>query len=318
MNIHKNARLTPRGREKLVEAVLIRRRPKAAVARAFGVSTHTVLKWVRRFESEGVQGLADRSSRPHRLMRATALAKACRIERLRRRRLTYTQIAKRVGVSSATVCRLARAGGLNRLSALEPAPIARRYERAQPGEIIHVDIKRLARIVKPGHRISGDPRHRTKGAGYECLYVAVDDRSRVAFGQILPNQTARTATRFLHQLVAYYARLGVKILRVMTDNGACFLSSAFTQACREHRIKHLRIRPYTPRTNGKAERFIQTALREWAYAKRYAHSAMRTEELPRWLHHYNWHRPHYSLQHKPPFSRLALPLNNLLQLHTGD
>lgn len=316
MNVHKNARLTPRGREKLVEAVLIGRQPKAAVAKATGVSTHTVLKWVRRFLAEGTKGLSDRSSRPRRLARATVQAKVCRIERLRRKRLTYIQIARRVGVSSATVCRLARARRLNRLSALEPMPIARRYERAHPGEIIHVDIKRLARIVRPGHRISGNPRERTRGAGYECLYVAVDDRSRVAFGQLLPNQAAGSATRFLHQIVAYYARLGVRILRVMTDNGACFLSRAFTEACRQLQIKHLRIRPYTPRTNGKAERFIQTALREWAYVTRYAHSAARAAQLPRWLHHYNWHRPHYSLQHKPPFSRLALPMNNLLQLHT--
>lgn len=299
----------------MIKAVLTRGQSNAAVARAFGVSVRTVSKWVRRFALEGKAGLYDCSSRPHRLARATAQAKVCRIERLRRKRLTYAQIARRVGVSTATVCRLARAGGFNRLSALEPKATTQRYERAHPGDIIHVDIKRLARIVHPGHRISGNPRHRTRGAGYECLYVAVDDRSRVAFGRILPDQQAESASRFLKQLVAYYARLGVTVSRVMTDNGACFLSRAFAQLCRQFRIKHIRIRPYTPRTNGKAERFIQTALREWAYVRRYANSAARTDRLARWLHYYNWHRPHFSLHGKPPFSRLALSMNNLLQLH---
>jgi transposase InsO family protein len=315
MNVHKNARLTPKGREQMVQAVLRQAETRAAVAAAFAVSVRTVSKWVRRFQSEGLAGLTDRSSRPHHLARATAQAKTYRIERLRRKRLTYIQIAQRVGVSSATVCRLARAAGFNRLSAVEPAGTIQRYERACPGEIIHIDIKRLARIVRPGHRITGNPRHRTKGAGYECLYVAVDDHSRVAFGQILPDQQAGSAGHFLRQVVAYYTRLGVKVLRVMTDNGAAFVSRAFARACRELKLKHLRIRPYTPRTNGKAERFIQTALREWAYAKRYPSSSVRTEQLPRWLHYYNWHRLHYSLHGKPPFSRLALSTNNLLQLH---
>lgn len=315
MNMHKNARLTPKGREHMVEAVLKHGEAKARVARAFTVSVSTVAKWVRRFELEGAVGLIDRSSRPRRLARITDSSKISRIERLRQKRLTYAQIARRVGVSCATVCRRVRAAGFNRLSALEPAVAVRRYECARPGDIIHIDIKRLARIVQPGHRISGNPRHRTRGAGFECVYVAVDDHSRVAFAQSLPDQQASSASRFLGQVVAYYARLGVTISRVMTDNGACFLSRAFARVCRQFAIKHLRIRPYTPRTNGKAERFIQTALREWAYARRYANSAIRLEHLPSWLHHYNWHRSHTSLNGKPPFSRLALPMNNVLQLH---
>jgi transposase InsO family protein len=288
----------------------------AEVADAFGVSIRTARKWVERFRSEGPEGLKDRSSRPRRLRRPTPGVVVAEVERLRRRRFTGKQIAAEVGVSPATVSRILRRLGLNRIKALEPAEPVRRYERAHPGELIHIDIKKLGRFSQVGHRITGDRTGQSRGIGWEFVQVAIDDASRIAFSQILPDERQGSAVAFLKAAVAYYASLGIKVDRVMTDNGSCYRSFAFRDACKRLGLRHIRTRPYTPKTNGKAERFIQTALREWAYAQAYPTSDHRGDELPRWLHRYNWHRPHASLKSHPPISRLGLSGNNLLRLHS--
>jgi transposase InsO family protein len=316
MNIHKNARLTPLGRERIVKEVLSGRTPVAA-ARAAGVCPRTVRKWVARFKGEGAEGLKDRSSRPHRLHRPTPIDIVERVEALRRQRWTGRQIAAEVGVSPATVSRILKRRGLNRLAALEPAEPVRRYEREHPGELIHIDIKKLGRFDRVGHRITGDRRQgESRGAGWEFVHVAIDDASRIAFSRIMPDEKKESAVAFLKATVAYYQSLGVTVARVMTDNGSCYRSKAFRDACRDLGIKHIRTKPYTPKTNGKAERFIQTALREWAYAQAYDTSDQRAAELPIWLHRYNWHRPHGGLKYKVPISRLALAEDNLLRLHS--
>ena len=317
MNIHNNARLTPRGRERVVNEVASGQTPEAA-ARAAGVCPRTVRKWVARFQAEGLEGLKDRSSRPHRLRRPTPAATVEKVEALRRQRWTGKQIAAEVGVSPATVSRILRRLGLNRIEALEPAEPVRRYERDHPGELIHIDIKKLGRFDRTGHRITGKRTGiaSSRGSGWEYVHVAIDDASRLAFSQILPDERKESAVAFLKAAVASYYSLGVSVARVMTDNGSCYRSKDFRKACRELGLRHIRTRPYTPKTNGKAERFIQTALREWAYAHAYPNSDSRAAELPIWLHRYNWHRPHGGLKSRPPISRLALAENNLLRLHS--
>jgi transposase InsO family protein len=321
MNIHKNARLTPLGRERIVRMAADGRKP-AEIAVCVGVSLRTVHKWIARFAAEGVAGLADRSSRPHRLHRPTPDDEVEQILTLRRQKLSGKAIAKQAGVSPATVSRILRRARLSRMRDLEPAEPVRRYERAHPGELIHIDIKKLGRIDGVGHRITGDRtrqsnrRGRGEGLGWEFAHVCIDDASRLAFVEMKPDEKAISAVAFLRAAVAYYGRFGVTVTRVMTDNGSCYKAFAFRDACRDLGLKHIRTKPYTPKTNGKAERFIQTALREWAYARPYDHSDRRTEELPRWLHHYNWHRPHGGIHAKTPISRLALNQDNLLRLHT--
>ncbi len=318
MNMHKNARLTPRGRERIVELVANGQTPKA-VSVAVGVCPRTVRKWLKRYDSEGIAGLQDRSSRPHRLHRPTPQPVVERVEALRRQRLTGKAIAAEVGVSEATVSRILRRLGLNKLSAMEPAEPVRRYEREKPGELIHLDIKKLGKIGSIGHRITGRRTgmvNRHLGIGWEFVHVCIDDASRIAFSRVMKDERKESAVAFLKAAVAYYASLGVKIERVMTDNGSCYRSRAFGRACKRLGLKLIFTRPYTPKTNGKAERFIQTSLREWAYARAYNTSHERTAELPRWLHRYNWHRPHGSIGSKPPISRLSLARNNLLRLHS--
>jgi transposase InsO family protein len=317
MNIHKNARLTPIGRERLVQAVLSGQTPEAA-AHAAGVCPRTARKWVARFKAEGRTGLMDRSSRPKRLYRPTPAAIVERVEVLRRQRFTGKQIAADLGLSPATVSRILRRLGLNRMRDLEPAEPVRRYEREHPGDMIHIDIKKLGRFNKVGHRITGDRtgQSNSRGVGWEYVHVCIDDNSRVAFSQILPDEKAVSAVAFLSAAVAYYKSLGVTVTRVMTDNGSCYKAFAFRDACRDLGLKHVRTKPYTPKTNGKAERFIQTALREWAYAQAYPTSDRRAEELPIWLHRYNWHRPHGGIKSKTPISRLALTEDNLSRLHS--
>lgn len=318
MDIHQNARLTPLSRAELVRRVVVEGQMPQAVAMAFGVCVKTVRKWVERYRAEGAAGLVDRSSRPRRLHRPTPEAVVAEVEHLRRQRYTGKQIAAELGISPATVSRILKRLGLNRLSALEPAEPVRRYEREHPGELLHIDIKRLGKIDGVGHRITGDRTRQSngRGIGWEYVHVCIDDASRVAFSQVMPDEKKHSAVTFLKVAVDYYRSLGVILERVMTDNGACYRSSAFRDACQQLGLKHIRTKPYTPQTNGKAERFIQTALREWAYAKAYTHSDSRTAELPVWLHRYNWHRPHASLKAKPPISRLRLAENNLLRLHT--
>jgi transposase InsO family protein len=241
------------------------------------------------------------------------------IERLRRQRWTGKQIAAEASVSPATVSRVLRRLGLNKLSALEPAEPIRRYEREHPGELIHLDIKKLGRIGSVGHRITGrypGAVNRHHGIGWEFVHVCIDDASRVAFVQIMADQRKESAVAFLEAAVAYYATLGIRIERVMTDNGSCYRSKTFRALCKRLNLRQIFTKPYTPRTNGKAERFIQTALREWAYARAYHTSDQRSAELVDWLHRYNWHRPHGSLKANTPISRLGLSEDNLLRLHS--
>jgi transposase InsO family protein len=317
MDVHKNARLTPRGREHMVSMVVSGQTPKA-VSEAVGVCPRTVRKWVNRYNSEGLAGLQDRSSRPHQLRRPTPQSVIERIEGLRRQRMPGKEIAAQLGVSAATVSRVLSRLGLNKLSALEPAEPPRRYEREKPGEMIHIDIKKLGKFDQIGHRITGDRKGQSnsRGVGWEFVHVCIDDASRIGFSRIMKSERKACAVAFLKAAVAYYASLGITILRVMTDNGSCYRSRAFAKACRTLRIKHIRTKPYTPRTNGKAERFIQTCLREWAYARAYLNSAQRARELPCFIHRYNWHRPHAAVGGKPPISRLGLTANNLLRLHS--
>lgn len=318
MNVHKNARLTRHSRAELVRRVLEQNQSRGAVAAAFGISEKTVGKWIRRFQAEGEAGLADRSSRPRRLRKPTPDHIAEQIERLRRQRFTGKQIAKDTGVSAATVSRVLRRLGISRLRDLEPAEPIRRYEREHPGELIHIDIKKLGRFEQVGHRITGDRKGQSnsRGVGWEFVHVCIDDASRIGFSQIKRDEKARSAVPFLKAAVAYYASLGVKVQRVMTDNGSCYKSHAFARACKRLGLKHIRTKPYTPKTNGKAERFIQSALREWAYAKAYNTSDDRAAELPIWMHRYNWHRPHGGIKYQTPISRLGLSRNNLLRLHS--
>jgi transposase InsO family protein len=315
MNMHNNARLTPYSRELMVRQIEGGQAPEA-VARAAGVCPRTARKWMARFKVEGIAGLKDRSSWPRRLRQPTPAAILERVEVLRRQRFTGKQIAAELSISPATVSRILKRLGLNRIQALEPAEPVRRYEREHPGELIHIDIKKLGRFEVVGHRITGNRRSRSRGTGWEFVHVSIDDASRVAFSQILPDEKKQSAVAFLKAAVAYYQSLGIAVARVMTDNGSCYRSDAFRQTCRDLGLRHIRTRPYTPKTNGKAERFIQTALRELAYAQAYPTSDRRAAELPFWLHRYNWHRPHGSLKSKPPISRLALSEDNLLRLHT--
>ena len=317
MNVHKNARTTMRSRAELVRRVLEEGQAPRAVATALGVDVKTVKKWVARFEAEGPAGLVDRSSRPHRLNRPTPDEVCGRIVELRRQRWTGQQIAKQTKVSPATVSRVLARAGLSRMRDLEPAQPPVRYEYDTPGGLIHIDIKKLGRFDKVGHRITGDrTQGESRGAGWEFVHVCIDDASRVAFSQIFPDEKKESAVAFLAAALAYYASLGVNVVRVMTDNGSAYRSKAFRKACANAGLKHIRTKPYTPKTNGKAERFIQTALREWAYAMAYQSSDRRAKELPFWLHRYNWHRPHGGIKSQTPISRLGLAQDNLSRLHT--
>ncbi len=316
MNMHKNARLTPLGRERLV-GMIAGGMGFAQAGAVCGCSAKTAAKWWRRYEREGQAGLQDRNSRPHSLRNPTSEAITQQIVALRRQRLTGAHIAARTGVSPATVSRVLRRAGLSRLRDLEPAEPVRRYERAHPGELIHLDIKRLGKFERTGHRITGDRtgQSNSRGIGWEYVHVCVDDASRLSFTQIHEDEKAVSAIAHLRAAVAWYASMGVKVARVMTDNGSCYKSHAFKAACAALDIRHIRTKPYTPKTNGKAERFIQTALREWAYARAYQTSQDRAADLPVWTHLYNWHRPHKALKSKPPISRLGLDRNNLLRFH---
>jgi transposase InsO family protein len=315
MDLHQNARLTPRSREALAIKVIAEKVTLNAAAAAFNVSARTARKWVGRYRDQGRDGLGDRSSRPRRSPQRTAAERADQVLVLRRQRWTGVRIAQATGLSRATVSRILRRHKLSRIRDLEPAVPIRRYEHPHPGDLLHLDTKKLARIAKPGHRLTGDPRDETRGAGWEMLHVAIDDHSRIAFSQFQPDERANSTVAFFRAAVAYYARLGIHIRRVLTDNAPCYYSRLFAAACRELGIRHLRTKPYTPRTNGKAERFIQTALREWAYARLYQHSDERRTCLDPWLHDYNWHRPHASLGQSPPISRSGLDGNNVLRHH---
>jgi transposase InsO family protein len=307
--------MTPTGRLRLVKEVLAGRQIKE-VAASFQVDRKTVRKWVERYRRGGEAALEDRSSAPHRSPLRIAKAKGQRIVVLRRRRWTMERIARELGVSRATVQRTLARAGLSRLSALDPVELPRRYERQTPGELLHIDIKKLGRIGRTGHRAHGDRSDRTRGVGWEYAYVAVDDHSRIAFSELLPAENGLCATAFLRDALAYYRTLGIRIERVITDNGKVFGAKTFISLCDDHAIVRKRTRFYRPQTNGKAERFIQTALREWAYGRSYRNSAERSAQLPRWLHAYNWHRPHAALGGAVPISRSGLGGDTLLSPHS--
>lgn len=315
MDIHKNARTTPWSRAEIVTRVLERRQPVRGVAEDVGVSERTVRKWVARYQSEGAAGLQDRSCRPHRLPRATPTVVVAHVVALRRERWSGARIAPAVALSRATVGRLLRRLGLARLRPPGPAELVRRYERQRPGELLHVDIKKLGRIAGLGHRITGDRRYRARGIGWEFVHVAIDDCSRVSYAEVLLDQRGEAVAGFLRRAIQWFARRGVRIERVLSDNGFAYRSRLVAAVCRALDVAQRWTRPYRPQTNGKAERFIQTLLREWAYGRPYPSSLERQAMLPRWLHHYNWHRPHGSLQGRPPISRV-IPADNLLSAHS--
>lgn len=316
MDYHKNARLTVHSREQLARRVIEEGYTRKAAARAFCVSERTASKWVRRYRQSGAAGLKDLSSKPHRSPRQTSSTLLEKVLEQRRLRRNGWQIARELKLSRATMSRILRRAGLNRLRSLDPPPPVVRYEHKHPGDLIHFDIKRLARIRKPGHRVTGHRRGESRGVGYEYLHIAIDDHSRVAFSAILPDQSHHSAMRFFLMARAHYARFGFSIRRVLTDNGSCYKHWLFRKLLHRQHVKHRFTRPYTPRTNGKAERFIQTALREWAYARSYQNSEERLCQLDPWLHDYNFHRPHASLKLNTPASRSGLNRNNLMSLHS--
>jgi transposase InsO family protein len=316
MDYHQHARLTVFSRELLAKRVVQEEVTLKLAAASFNVSAKTAAKWVERYREQGVSGLGDRSSRPHRVRRPTSPELTARVEALRRERWTGQRIAMATDLSRATVSRILRRLKLNRIRDLEPKPAVQRYEHAAAGDLLHLDIKRLVRIAQPSHRVTGDRRDTVRGIGAEYVHVAIDDHSRIAFSAIYPDETRASVLHFLNAALAYYARLGIHFKAVLTDNGTSYRSYAFAEACKQLRLKHRRTRPYTPRTNGKAERFIQTTLREWAYARCYHNSAEREHTLAPWIHQYNWHRPHASLGLSPPISRAGLERNNLLRLHS--
>jgi transposase InsO family protein len=312
MNSHKNARLTFEGRKLLIERIAVMGLMPAA--EAAGISVRTARKWRDRYDTLGLEGLMDRCSRPVKTRSTIGAVLSQRIEQLRRARMPMRRIAVVVGRSVATISRHLAKLGLSSLKVLDPVKPVVRYERDAPGELLHMDTKKLGRIAAPGHRVTGDRRDHVRGAGWEVAHVAIDDHSRVGFVQVLPDEKKLSAVDFLKAAVMHYQTLGVTIKRLLTDNGPAYRSQLFARTCQALGIKHAFTRHYRPQTNGKAERFIQTCLREWAYGRVWTHSNERTAWLPAFLSFYNTRRPHSALGYKPPASRLGG--NNLLQLNS--
>jgi transposase InsO family protein len=318
MNLHRNARLTPRGRWLLVERVCRQRVPLKHAAEAAGISTRTASKWVARYRREGAAGLEDRSSAPHRVPSRTSEERVLAIATLRRLRMTAAEISELLGMPISTVSVVLGRIGLGKRSRLEPLEPANRYQRQRPGELVHIDVKKLGRIERVGHRITGNKASQhardhwghTRLIGWEYIHVCVDDATRLAYVEVLSDEKGLTVAGFLRRAVAFYASYGIRIERVMTDNGAGYRSVIHALACRTLGLRHLRTRPYRPRTNGKAERFIRTMLGGWAYGAIYGTSAERTRALPGWLDHYNRRRPHRSLNRQAPLTRLTQIRNN--------
>lgn len=314
MNTHENARLTFARRIELVRGIVDKGFTPCAAAAVHGVTEPSARKWLGRYLAGGEAALRDRSSRPKLSPRKIKPEKALAIVELRRRRLTQARIAASLGVSKSTVARVLKRAGLSRLSDLEPSEPIVRYEHERPGDLIHIDTKKLGRIERMGKRIPGSSRSPIK-AGWEYLFVAIDDHARIGFTDMYADETKASAMQFLQNTVGYFGSLGVRPKRILTDNGSAFRSKSFAAACRAMGLKHSFTKPYRPQTNGKAERFIQSALREWAYGIPYNHSSERTAMLERWTHHYNWHRPHQGIKGLAPTGRLARSQNNLLTLH---
>jgi transposase InsO family protein len=320
MKLHGNARTCPNSRRLLIERVIEEGWSVSAAAAAAGISERTVYRWLGRYRQEGAHGLLDRSSRPRRSPRQLPPAKVQAIGSLRRLRMTAAEIAEVLSLALSTVSLWLKRIGLGKRSRLEPLEPPNRYERRHPGELVHVDIKQLGRISKlgAGHRVLGHrasqrvPRVEDKhgrrlaqSTGFEYLHVMIDDHSRLAYAEVLPTLTANCAVAFLRRARDWFATRGVRVRAVMSDNGSAYIAHAYRRALSELGLRHLRIRPYRPRTNGKAERLIQTLLNEWAYARIYGSSPERTAALQLYLDRYNYQRPHGSLGHRPPASRLT-------------
>ncbi len=302
-NPHQNARTTFHSRMLMVQRV---REGKSAreVAGQFGVSRRTVHKWLARYRQGGEAALHNRGSRPRRSPRRLPVERVATIAAMRRMRMTGPAIAFHLSMPLSTVGLELRRLGLSRLSRLDPKPPVMRYEYGNPGDMIHLDIKKLGRIDGVGHRITGDRSRRQKGAGWEYLHVCVDDHSRLAYTEMLPDEKAASATCFLIRAAGWFRKNGVTVSRVMTDNGSCYRSHLFSTAVDYLQARHIRTRPYTPKTNGKAERFIQTSIQEWAYNQPYESSAEREVNLKPWTDYYNYQRPHTALKRNPPVSKL--------------
>jgi transposase InsO family protein len=313
MKLHANARTCPNSRRLIAKRIEEEGWSLTAAAEAAGVSERTARKWLARWRAEGEAGLVDRSSRPRRSPSRTATERVEAIEALRRLRMTADEIAECLGMALSTVSRWLNRIGLGKRSRLDPPEPPNHYERKRPGELVHVDVKKLGRIVVPGHRVTGDRSVRARSAGmrrfgkagWEFVHVCVDDATRLAYVEVLEDERGETAAGFLGRAFAWFKSMGVTVERVMSDNGSCYRSTVHAVACRELGLRHLFTRPYRPRTNGKAERFIQTLQDRWAYGAVYGSSAERTAALPGWLAYYNFTRRHGSLGHKPPAARLA-------------
>jgi transposase InsO family protein len=311
VTLHRNARTCPRSRRLLADRVLVEGWSLAAAAEAAGVSERTARKWVRRFRCEGEAGLEDRSSAPKRVPSRTPAEREQLILGLRELRFTSPEIAETLGMPLSTVGVVLSRHGLGKLPRLDPDEPTNSYERPRPGELVHIDVKKLGRIGRPGHRVHGDRTTRARGIGWEFVHVAVDDATRLAYVEVLPDEQAVTAVGFLRRAIAFFGRWGIRVERLLTDNGNAYRSTVHALACRALGIRHLRTRPYRPRTNGKAERFIRTLVDGWAYGAVYRSSGERTAALAGWLDWYNRLRPHRSLGRKPPLTRLA-EMNNVV------
>jgi transposase InsO family protein/transposase len=326
MKLHANAPLGPKGRALMVRRVVDEGWSLTEAAEAAGVSERTCSKWVGRYREEGEAGLSDRSSAPQTVANRTDERRVEMIAQLRTLTMTGTEIAECMGMAISTVSGILKAIGLGKLSRLEPPEPPNRYERKRPGELLHIDVKKLGRIERgAGHRATGQKHYtrtftdrdgkRRRTAGWEFVHVCVDDATRLAYVEVLADERAQTAIGFLRRAVAFYRSHGIAVERLMTDNGSAYRSTVHAIACRALRIKHIRTRPYRPRTNGKAERFIRTMLGGWAYGAIYRSSAERTAALSGWLAFYNWRRPHGSLGKRPPGARLT-ELNNVVGSYT--
>jgi len=304
MRLHRNAKTTPRSRAELVDRVQRQGWSMAQAAAHASLSVRSGYKWLARYRAEGAVGLEDRRSAPRRVKRRVSPYWVDRILEARRKRRTAPQIARRFSLPQATVSRVLSRNGLGKLRALEPVAAVLRYERERPGELVHFDVKKLARIDGVGHRIHGDYTRRSRGIGWEFVHVAVDDKTRLAYVEVLQDERGVTARGFLERVIRWFARRGITIERVLSDNGSCYRSRHFLKACALAGIKARKTRAYRPQTNGKAERFIQTLIRGWAYARAYASSLRRRSALPEWLRYYNSERPHRALGNLAPLTCL--------------
>lgn len=312
MRLHANARTCPHGRLLAIRRIDEEGWTLTQAAEAAGVSVRTISKWRRRYRLEGEQGLLDRSSAPRSVPSRTEERHLALIAALRRLRMTAAEISELLSMPLSTVSGILKRIGLGKLSGIEPPEPPNRYQRRHAGELLHIDVKKLGKIGQIGHRVTGDRRSRSRGIGWEYVHVCIDDATRLAYVEVLPDEKAQTAVLFLRRAVAFFKRFGVEVRQVMTDNGSAYVSTLHALACRALGLKHLRTRPYRPRTNGKAERFIRTLLSGWAYGAIYRSSAERLAALEGWLDYYNRLRPHGSLDRQAPIERLQALRNNVL------